>query len=120
MNSKSTSNNDNQSDNISNNKIKKSKENNINDIKSLAESNTTSYLSNFLNNTNKTSNKQNVENAKNTKYKYLLTFERRVQNNLKDKYNYSNRKYELLCINHLLRNSNCRLVSIFKERMITN
>ena len=118
MNSKSTSNNDNQSDNISNNKIKKSKENNINDIKSLAESNTTSYLSNFLNNTNKTSNKQNVENAKNTKYKYLLTFERRVQNNLKDKYNYSNRKYELLCINHLLRNSNCRLVSIFKERMI--
>ena len=118
MNSKSSSNNDNQSDNISTSKIKKNKENNINDIKSFVESNTTSYLTNFLNNTNKTSNKQNAESIKNTKKKYLLSFERKVQNNLKDKYNYSNRKYELLCINHLLRNSNCRLVSIFKERMI--
>ena len=115
MNSKSTSNNDNQSNNISMSKIKKAKENNINEIKSLAESNTTSYLSNFLNNTNKTSNKHNIENAK---YKYLLKFEKKAKNNLEEQYNYSNKKYELQCINHLLRNSNCRLVSIFKERMI--
>jgi len=118
MNSKSPSNNDNQNDNISTSKIRKNKENNINDIKSLVESTTTSYLSNFLNNTNKTSNRHNIESPKSTKSKYLLSFEKKVQKDLKEKYNYSNSKYELLCINHLLRNSSCRMVSIFKERMI--
>ena len=42
-----------------------------------------------------------------------------IQKNLK-KYNYNKQKYELLLISQLLCNANCRLVSIFKERMITD
>lgn len=42
-----------------------------------------------------------------------------IQKNLK-KYNYNKQKYELLLIDQLLCNANCRLVSIFKERMITD
>ena len=48
------------------------------------------------------------------KYKY----ESIAYNNLIRKYNYTPNKYNLLCIYNLLNNTNCHLVSEFKEKMI--
>ena len=39
---------------------------------------------------------------------------------MKKKYNYNSDRYNLLCVNYLLRNVSCHLVSEFKEKMITD
>ena len=41
-------------------------------------------------------------------------------NNLIKKYNFNADKYNLLCVNYLLNNTYCHLVSQFKEKMITD
>ena len=52
--------------------------------------------------------------------KKMITFEKIAYNNLIKKYNYNNDKYNLLCVNYLLNNAYCHLVSEFKEKMISD
>ena len=56
----------------------------------------------------------------NLKKNFLTSIENQVYKNLSKKYNYTLDKYNLLCINYLLSNRSCRLVCIFKEKMITD
>ena len=81
---------------------------------------TLNYAFNSIKKTNtKTSNKiSKTQKPKNIKNKYLFSLEYQAFNNLKKKYNFTEKKYNLLCVNHLLSNATCRLVSIFKEKMI--
>ena len=55
---------------------------------------------------------------KNLKSKLLISFELQAYKNLTKTYNFTIDKYNLLCINYLLSNRSCRLVSVFKEKMI--
>ena len=69
----------------------------------------------------KNSNKlSKTHKQKNIKKDYLLTFQTLAYNNIFKKYNYTIDKFNLLCINYLLGNRSCRLVSVFKEKMITD
>ncbi len=86
---------------------------------------THSNLNNVLNaikysrkkNTNKVSK---IHKPKNIKKDYLLNFQTLAYSNIFKKYNFTLDKYNLLCINFLLGNRSCRLVSVFKEKMITD
>ena len=60
----------------------------------------------------------NIQQIKNSKNNLLISFEIKAYKNLLKNYNYTTDKYNLLCINYLLSNKSCRLVSIFKEKMI--
>ena len=81
---------------------------------------------NSSNNTIKCSRKKTInknsksQKPKNSKKNILTLFEVHAYNNMSKKYNYTLDKYNLLCINHLLGNRSCRLVCIFKEKMITD
>ena len=69
----------------------------------------------------KTGNKvTKPQKKKNSKKNILKSFESLAYNSIVKKYNYTLEKYNLLCINQLLANRSCRLVSIFKEKMITD
>ena len=78
---------------------------------------------------NKTKNKTN--NIIKTLKKYKRYYKRKIPNkkklfesiaynNLIKKYNYNQEKYNLLCINNILTNTYCHLVSEFKEKMLTD
>ena len=47
-------------------------------------------------------------------------YESIAYNNLRNKYNFTADKYNILCINNLLNHKHCQLVSEFKEKMIVN
>ena len=66
--------------------------------------------------TNKYSNNQNINNLKSL----LNKFESESYKALSRKYNFTLDKFNLLSINYLLSNSSCRLVSVFKEKMISD
>ena len=70
-------------------------------------------------NQKKTNNKiTSPQKSKTIKDKYLFSIEFQAHNNLQKKYNFTQKKYNLLCVNYLLNNVTCRLVSNFKEKMI--
>ena len=60
----------------------------------------------------------NIQQIKNSKKNLLISFELQAYKNLSKTYNFTIDKYNLLCINYLLSNRTCRLVSVFKEKMI--
>ena len=122
MNSNSSYNNNNYNNSVStrsNNNIKEKPRKEI----------SSQIVSPIINNTNnaiKCSRKKNSnkitkpQKPKNSRKNILKSFEVQAFNNISKKYNYTLDKYNLLCINHLLGNRSCRLVSIFKEKMITD
>ena len=126
MNSDSLSNNNHKNISISDRQTKNRQEKNKKENKSPVGSpfSTNANLNYAINNTIKCTRKKNTSNKaskpqkskknKNNKYLYL------AYNNLYKKYNYTFKRYNLLCINYLLSNKSCRLVSIFKEKMITD
>ena len=120
MNSNSSLNNDNQNNTVLTRQTKKNQEKNKKEDKFQGTTINVNYPLNKTKNTrkktyNKESKSQKVKNKKNN---FLFSFESQVRNNLYKKYNLTQKKYNLLCVNYLLSNATCRLVSIFKEKMI--
>ena len=122
MNSNSSYNNNNYNKSVSSHSNNNIKEKSRKEISSQ-------IVSPIINNTNnaiKCSRKKNSnkitkpQKPKNSRKNILKSFEVQAFNNISKKYNYTLDKYNLLCINHLLGNRSCRLVSIFKEKMITD
>ena len=125
MNSNSSSNNNQKNISISDRQTKNNQEKKIKDNISPVGSpfstntnlnyaiNNTIKCTRKKNNSNKVSKSQKPKKIKN-KYQYI------AYTNLSKKYNFTLKKYNLLCINYLLSNKSCRLVSIFKEKMITD
>ena len=124
MNSNSSSNNDQPNISNSTGQIKNNPEKSSQNIKSpispICSNQNLDYVINALkNNRKKTENKiTKPQNLKLIKDNYLFSVEYVVHKNLHKKYNYTQKKYNLLCINYLLSNASCHLVSIFKEKMI--
>ena len=125
MNSNSPTNEYQPNNNILTHQTKKIPEKSLKEGKSptgslICPNSTLNYAFNSIKKTNtKTSNKiSKTQKPKNIKNKYLFSLEYQAFNNLKKKYNFTEKKYNLLCVNHLLSNATCRLVSIFKEKMI--
>lgn len=120
MNSNSSSNNDNQNNTVSTRQTKKNQEKNKKEDKSPGTTSNVNYPLNKSKNTrkktyNKESKSQKIKTKKN---KCLFSFESQVRNNLYKKYNLTQKKFNLQCVNYLLSNATCRLVSVFKEKMI--
>ena len=78
-------------------------------------------------NNNKVSNL--IQSLKKNKHYYKKSISKKEKKNIYEsiaynklikKYNYTSDKYNLLCVNYLLNNSYCHLVSEFKEKMISD
>ena len=79
------------------------------------------YAMNAIKCSRKKANKiSKSEKSKNFKNNCLLSIEYLAHKNLSKRYNYTKDKYNLLAINFLLSNKTCRMVSLFKEEMITD
>ena len=85
-------------------KIKKNKKNENSKAKKQKQENHKSQ------NVNKNFNKTNS----------LYLIQKELSSKIYSKYNCSKKKYELFIIEYLLNNANCRLVSIFKEKMLND
>ena len=120
MNSNSSSNNDNQNNTVSTRQTKKNQEKNKKEDKSPGTTSNVNYPLNKTKNTRKKTYNKEVKSQKikTKKNKCLFSFESQVRNNLYKKYNFTQKKYNLQCVNYLLSNATCRLVSVFKEKMI--
>ena len=128
MNSISSPNNNQKSDSNSEHQTKNSLKKNHKETKSpvgspSSTSTNLNYAINSIkctrkkNNLNKVSKPQKSNNIKN---KDLFSLECLAYSHLSKKYNFTLKKFNLLCIHFLLSNRSCRLVSVFKENMITD
>jgi len=128
MNSISSSNNNQKNNSISDGQSKNNQEKNTKETKSPvgSSSSTTTNLNYAMNSIKCTRKKNNLnkvskpQKSKNIINKELFSLECLAYNTLLKKYNFTFKKYNLLCINYLLSNKSCRLVSVFKEKMITD
>ena len=123
MNSNSSNNNNNCKNNISNRSNNAFTEKSLKEDKSPGSPFFKAKNINYALDAIKSSGIRNPEKdsnvqQKNLKSKLLISFEIKAYKNLSKTYNFTIDKYNLLCINYLLSNRSCRLVSVFKEKMI--
>ena len=126
MNSISSPNNNQKNDSNSGHQTKNNLKKNIKEIKSPVGSpfSTSINLNYAINSIKCTRKKNNInkvsksQKSKNIKNKDLFSLECLAYSHLSKKYNFTLKKFNLLCVHFLLSNRTCRLVSVFKENMI--
>ena len=75
----------------------------------------------LINKRNEKSRKKQIKKSKNTKTSNILYLtEKKLWVKLKQKYNCDKKKYESFLVDYLLNNVNCHIVSVFKEKMLSD